>query len=492
MKPWHETTFKRKFSIHFYKNLKLRLGEMSLAKDWATTARGDPYPNLLKKGSVQEKISSGTYWVRAEETARLLGQYFPYATYEVTVKELVGKCGFIFQNEETNVKITLSCQEGTWKASAADEKTEESFSIDEVEAKEMVFIVTCRKNQFDMYYKTDDFPVYVGSFTAEDLKEMDCYLNFSATVAGLYIAGRAQIKGVWFYLDCGISQADLRPIRYENGEPIIENGKVYLTASIRMQEECYQGVLSWTPGTSDFALVGAIFYDAGDGIWGNDVAASILFHRESKKWYIWMCSFCHGHVLGHGVCNGDLRFGINVVGITLMECMTAEKEDTRFLGKEGDEDPDFVYDENEKKWYLAICRIIEEQDEYRYFLFESENPFEGYRYVTHSLSGQETGGSIVKCESNWYFICGNGFSQKAQYRVYPLGDFSKFQLLSCDFSDGGFRGWGTVFAMPCGSYSKYMWLTFDRHNGSEYNWSYGNLYCYEANQLYNLEKETKE
>ena len=91
--------------------------------------------------------------------------------------------------------------------------------------------------------------------------------------------------------------ADLRLIRYENGEPIIENGKVYLTASIRMQEESYQGVLSWTPGTSDFALVGAIFYDAGDGVWGNDVAASILFHRERKKWYIWVCSFCHGHVL---------------------------------------------------------------------------------------------------------------------------------------------------------------------------------------------------
>ena len=69
-----------------------------------------------KKRKCARKNKQGTYWVRAEETARLLGQYFPYATYEVTVKELVGKCGFIFQNEETAVKITLSCQDGTWKA----------------------------------------------------------------------------------------------------------------------------------------------------------------------------------------------------------------------------------------------------------------------------------------------------------------------------------------------------------------------------------------
>ena len=28
--------------------------------------------------------------------------------------------------------------------------------------------------------------------------------------------------------------------------------------------------------------------------------------------------------------------------------------------------------------------------------------------------------------------------------------------------------------------TRYFWLTFDRHKGSDYNWSYGNLYCFEA------------
>ena len=49
-----------------------------------------------------------------------------------------------------------------------------------------------------------------------------------------------------------------------------------------------------------------------------------------------------------------------------------------------------------------------------------------------------------------------------------------------DFDDGGFRGWGTIIPVELGSRMRYFWLTFDRHNGSSYNWSYGNLYCYEA------------
>ena len=48
-----------------------------------------------------------------------------------------------------------------------------------------------------------------------------------------------------------------------------------------------------------------------------------------------------------------------------------------------------------------------------------------------------------------------------------------------NYPDGGFRGWGSVFPVKSGSRTRYFWLTFDRHNGSDYNWSYGNLYCFE-------------
>ena len=77
------------------------------------------------------------------------------------------------------------------------------------------------------------------------------------------------------------------------------------------------------------------------------------------------------------------------------------------------------------------------------------------------------------------FICGSGFDRRAEYHVYDLPDLSQYELLKSDFDDGGFRGWGTVMPLWCGSRRRVFWLTFDRHKGSDFNWSYGNLYCFE-------------
>ena len=249
-----------------------------------------------------------------------------------------------------------------------------------------------------------------------------------------------------------------------------------------MQAGSYQGVFSWIPGTDEFELTGAIFYDAGDDFWGNDVAASVLYHREEKKWYIWVCSFCRGHILGHAAAAGDIRFGVNVLDITLMGKMPEGCGDTAFFGKPGDEDPDFRFDEARGKWVMSLCRIASDSNAYSYFFFESDRPFDGYTFIGRTKSGAETGGSMVKTGGELYFICGNDFSKRADYRVYRFGEFDRFASLKCDYDDGGFRGWGTVMPVVMGTRRRFFWLTFDRHNGSDYNWSYGNLYGYEADE----------
>ena len=86
----------------------------------------------------------------------------------------------------------------------------------------------------------------------------------------------------------------------------------------------------------------------------------------------------------------------------------------------------------------------------------------------------------TKFEGEYYFVCGTDFNSRANYDIYELGDFSVRHKLQCDYDDGGFRGWGTVFRYPFGSRKKYYWVTFDRHNASGYNWSYGNIYVYEV------------
>ena len=475
---WSEIEWKRKFSLTLYKNRAMQLGEMSFFKDFVNDTRGDLYPVLDRDDACRETVAGGKYTVTGGRVTRLLGQHFPYATYEATLESLTGSCGFALRAPGAQCAVRFSVEEGSVVCAMGEERIPSGVAF----TPGMRCMVTCRGAAMDVYLDADSFPAYVCTFTAPGFEQICRYDTFANTAAALEIDGGAVVAGVRFYLDCGVSQADMRPIRYENGEIMVEGGKVYLSMSIRMQVGHYQGVFSWVPGTGEIDMVGAIFYDAGDGIWGNDVALSLLYHRAQKRWYYWVCSFSHDHVLGHGIAEGEVRFGVNVLDITLMEKMGEGDPDTAFLGKPGDEDPDFLYDEKRQRWMMTICRLTTDESgtNYRYFLFESERPFDGYTYVANARSGAETGGSILRTEDGYALICGSGFDRRAEYHAYTLPDLSRYELLHSDYDDGGFRGWGTVMSIPCGSRRRLFWLTFDRHKGSDYNWSYGNLYGFEA------------
>ncbi len=470
--------FRREFSLTMFKNKKIRLSEMSFYKDFVTTTKGDLYPIFELSGDISEKIDGGRYHVRTDEKGSLLRfftHHFPYASYEIVPEEFIGKIGIslvsevrradIFFTQKDN-KLLCCCGRDT-----IDCKTE--FK------KGTSFIITCRKDCFDVYIKQNDYPNYVGSFCDENFEDIIFEKEFMTTAACLFVSGEAVISSCVSYIDCGVSQADIRPIKYQNGETIVENGKVFFTMSIRPQENCFQGIFSWIPGTSEFELTGALFFDCGDGAWRNYLASSVVYDREKKLWYIWTSSFNHKHILAHGISDTDFRFGVNVIDVEFMEEMSDGCDDTAFLGKKQDEDPDIIYDSVTKKWYMAICRIVTDNDgneNYRYFIFESDDPFTGFRHIAHATSGAETGGGFLKTDEGLFFICGNGYDKRAEYRIYKLPDMSEYTFMRCDLDDGGFRGWGCVFPVKKASRTKYYWLTFDRHGGSNWTWSYGNIY----------------
>ena len=67
-------------------------------------------------------------------------------------------------------------------------------------------------------------------------------------------------------------------------------------------------------------------------------------------------------------------------------------------------------------------------------------------------------------------------TKRSDYRIYSKDGMKEVKFRH---PDGGFRGWGAPFSVKMGSRTRYFWLTFDRHAGSSYEWSYGNLYCFE-------------
>lgn len=471
--------FRRKFALNLYKNLKLKLAEMDFTMPVSENDRGNKYPLLFSSGEFTENVSGGKYYFSGGEAVRYISPLYHFAMNVITVSELNGECGFAFTHGGDCVKITL-CNTGALSVrficNGRSEKTELPFEF----SQGMSLGVLVRSKFFDVYINRDGYRQYICTYTAEEFENSSAEEFFRSTTVGAVFSGSVVCCGAEVYDDSGVAQADIRPVCFENGEVFTENGRVFLTASLRNQAGGCQGVLAWVPGTAEFELTGTVFFDAGDGVWQNDVATCLVFDRRTQKWLLWVCSFSHGHILGHAELAGDVRCGRNVVDITLVTPLSESDDDTVFGGKKGDEDPALTFDEKRNKWLLAVCRVCKEGG-YRYFFFESGEPFGNFTCVGSGVKGSETGGSFLRYGGELYFICGNSFEEHSCYRVYKYGDFTEPQTLKFDFADGGFRGWGSVFKVKQGTRERIYHLTFDRCKGSEeYNWSYGNIYCFEG------------
>lgn len=534
----YEMKFRRRFSVNPFKTLRMKLGEMSCHKNWVDDQRGDPYPvldtNEREGVAIAETLPGGRYRAenRADEAlykARLLGQHFPYATYEIAQDELTedglsgmgveifasGEEGSDYTKEnEPRLSIRAARLGGKMRiirqlTVGGAEKPVETVETEWAWREGTNLCVTSRGMYFDVYLDGAGVYAHICTFAVPEMQHILRYNTFSRSVAAVYVylePGAAVQGGAQFFLEGGLSQADIKCMKYENGMPIMREGRLFMTMSARLEAGSIQIVCSWSPSTADIRLEGALFFDLGDGVWCSDVAASVVYNRKTDEWYVWACAFSHGHILCHAVSYADLRYGIHVLDaetVPVQRLSAAEadslgqtaggvwngraelSDDRLFFGKSGDEDPDFLYDEKRGKWLLAVCRLTEEEGghPYRYFLFESDDPFEGYVYVDRTTAGSVTGGSIIRVGGEMYLLCGSDLTRRGCYQLHPLNDLSAYSLIRFDYDDGGFRGWGQLIPVPCGRRTRYVWMTFDRHNGSGYTWSYGNLHVFEADLM---------
>ena len=467
-----KTTFKRLFSVNFCKNLRLELARMSFT-GLDDGGKGDIYPLLGK--------TERWGWEMEE---RLLCSLTPYMNVELASKE--GPCGVAIRVGTLKTELFIHKRRGEVMLALGDE----ALALPS-DSGAIISLQIC-PGFIDVYSRlvgANSFcsqMTLLHSFSLPGLKEIMCEEALSRATVAILTPDIGKMYYASAFMDCGVAQADPRPVKYENGEVLINEGKVYFTFSARAEHGTYQGVMSWVPGTMQFSLVGCLFYAVGDGLLGDDVAASLKLDRRAGLWRIYYASFSHGHVIASAVMAGDVRFGVNIVDARLMPSppsdMDGEVADLLPYGKEGDEDPDLLYDEERGKWLLTFCRLFADggKKKYRYLLFESDRADGDFAFVASAESGEETGGNMVRIDGELLFICGNAFDKRSDYRVYRLPDLKHYENMRFDYDDGGFRGWGTVIPVCRGSRTRYFHLTFDRVKHSSYNWSYGNLYCFEA------------
>ena len=473
--------FKRKFAISMYKNMGIALGEMSFLKDFVHDTRGDLYPLVEKSDDAVECVEKNRYRLTSGKAERVFCQFFPFASYEIEAEALCGEVGFVFRLPECMASVTLCKDDQGVRLIYRSKTKEESIELPEDFDERSPWLVTCRPSFFDIYYRENGGAKYVTTVEEPLFAASNRYASFKDGYVSLLASGQVTVSRVTSCLDNGVSIADFRVIKYEDGTILYENGKVFFTASVRTHADSYQAIFSWVPATMQLEMTGVLFFDKGDGFWRGYIASTLLYDRAKEQWYVLVSSFGHEHIIAYGAFDADPRFGIGVVDVTLMERAAEGDPFGVFAGVRQDEDPDLIYDKKNDRWLLAICRIDPDTGRYRYVFFASKEPFHGYTCIGYGVQpgADETGGLFVVANGDIHFICGNSFDRRSEYRIY---DKNGVRLARFRYPDGGFRGWGCVIPVKLGSRTRYFWLTFDRHNGSSYNWSYGNFYCFEAEE----------
>lgn len=461
-----------------YKNMGIPLGKMDFLKDFVHDTRGDLYPIVQRSDDCVERVGENRYHLSGGCAERMFCQLFPFATYELCAEQVRGAVGFVFRLPEAAASVTMVCDEGHSHLAYQCAAHTERIELPEGFAASSPWLVSLRPGCFDIYYRQNGGAVYLATIDEPLFAHSNQYTTFRDGNVSLYASGAVVVSAVTSCLDNGVSIADFRVIKYEDGTVMREAGKIFFTASVRTRAGSYQAIFSWIPGTAELDMTGALFFDHGDGYWREYIASMLMYNRMAHKWYVWTSSFGHAHILAYGQFDGDPRFGVNVADVQLMEQASENTPDSAFLGFCRDEDPDLIYDAPNSRWLLAICRIDKQTGKYVYVFFESDEPFRNFRYIGRGVEGaSETGGSFLRVDGELFFVCGNSFQRRSEYRIYSKDGM---QEATFRYPDGGFRGWGCVVPVSMGARTRYFWLTFDRHNGSDYNWSYGNFYCFEA------------
>lgn len=286
---------------------------------------------------------------------------------------------------------------------------------------------------------------------------------------GTEVKGSGSVLPARQVLSTGVGQADFRLCTYEDGSPIFENGKYFFNSSSRLAG-VVQTIYSYDINTCNITLVGTIQGYTDDGEVREPIAPHILYNRKDGWWYV----FAHWNA-PHHLCAGktlrDPRFGYSEINFHQLDYSDVTK---------GDEDNFIYFDSALNKWVLVYSKgsdTISKQ--------YSDRVDGGYELVCSNASVKSlTGINIVFIGGVRYLVSGFGWSpDKDAYKVFNLDDLSYRCDLNLDIPTGGFRGWGTIMAIPEGTETKYQLLTFDRINPTQVdNWQYGNIYLYEARE----------
>ena len=251
----YDMHFARRFSAPLRRSLRLEVGEMSFSHDFIGDKRSDLYPVLHNNGEVSEEIQDGIYSAKSAdggELTRLIGEFFPYYTYSFKISRLCSaELGLALINDGFMLKAVAS-ESGC----RIEYLGKEILSVREGVHSGDVLSVTFRAGGISLYRERDGKEKLIGDVSDKEFEKSISDIDgkglsyllydkvYKRTDAALFLSlgkgGEAAVDGIKVGLVSGIGTADVRPIKYADGTALVEGGRVFLTASARLETGAYQ------------------------------------------------------------------------------------------------------------------------------------------------------------------------------------------------------------------------------------------------------------
>ncbi len=443
------------------------------------------HSNISVEGD-QLVIQSG----EESQTGIWFGGFNPFANYTLDLASVSGEgaVGFEFSDadQKDQFKLTVDFKDSLLtgvtlrvvKDASVIADASVAVNLEGGEKLKKRIILQMLGSGFTLYMQDEGLPEVIAQSdfnTHLDLRRKDCIHSFQSHLFVQMKGGELVVDGVEMALNTGVGLADIRAITYENGDPLLDQGRLWYTMSIRGRALPHhiQGVFSLNPTVFDLRLEGVIVFDRKDGLLRNEIASHVFYDREKEVWRGLTTGFSayadpeEKKQLLAIESKRDPRFGFSV--------MNAEP-----FGMVGDiEDPHILFDSEAGKWRMLSC---ENQGGYKAIVLESDHWNKGYERISGPVKHNSTGTSIQMIGDKRY--CFSGSSEREIF-IYTYPDLQEAGTLKMDLppwnESSGTRVWPNVVQLPEGYPFRYVALMMDRFNYPGLkgpHWSYGALYLY--------------
>ena len=448
-------------------------------------------------GKAHSGIHKGMLRVSAETPSRdirWIGAFNPFASYTMAVERFAGsgEVGILFRDSDVENRISASLVASDGAGSAVrwvvvkegKEMAREDYPLpkDLKPAFPMRLRVQMLAVGANLFLETNGQSHLIGhpDFSNHfELREKTLMRRFEFCLHTELGTGAAvDIREMTSSLSPGCGQADIRAITLPDGAPLIDEGRLWFTMTVRGRglPHPMQGVFSMNPSVFDLKFEGIIVFDTGDGLLRNELASHLFYDETSKEWRGWTVGFS-----AYGKdAKGEQKAVLAVSsprdprkGFSIMRAKPIG------LPQGMHEDPHGIFDAEAGKWRMLLA---EHAGKFRASMWESDSWDQGYKRISGPVDMDSTGTSIAKIGSKRYAMFGSA-DRKVYVRTYPdLEPAGELNLHLPPWNDDyGTRIWPNVIPLPEGYPAPYIALMMDRANFPgmpKQNWTYGAMYLY--------------